>query len=58
MPCRHDPIVNPPDIEDTTHGLQKIKRKKGELSRNINEPSEGGLKTYYADHVDVSRSLE
>ena len=40
-PCRHDPIVSPPGIEDTTHGLQKVEDEKGELSRKFNEPSEG-----------------
>jgi hypothetical protein len=23
-PCRDDPVMGPPDIEDTTNGLQKI----------------------------------
>jgi hypothetical protein len=35
VPCRHDPLVSPPDIEDTTHALHKIERKKGELPRKI-----------------------
>jgi hypothetical protein len=38
-PSRHDAVVHPPDTEDTTHGLQEIEHKKGELSRRFNEPS-------------------
>ena len=39
MPRRHDPIVSPPNIEHTSHGLQKVEYKKGELSRKFNELS-------------------
>ena len=39
VPCYDDPVVSPPDIEDTTHGLQEIEREEGELSRGFNEPS-------------------
>jgi hypothetical protein len=45
VPSRHDSFVRPPDIEDTTHGLQKIEHEKGELSHKFNEPSEGQPKT-------------
>lgn len=38
VPLRHDPVVGPPDIENTAHALQEIKREKGELSRKFNEP--------------------
>jgi hypothetical protein len=31
-PCRDDPVVGPPDIEDTTSRLQKVKYEKRELS--------------------------
>jgi hypothetical protein len=27
-PCRDDPVMSPPDIEDTTNGLQKIECEK------------------------------
>jgi hypothetical protein len=30
VPCRDDPSVSPPDIEDTTHGLQKFEHEEGE----------------------------
>jgi hypothetical protein len=33
VPCRDDPSVSPPDIEDTTHGLQKFEHEEGELLR-------------------------
>jgi hypothetical protein len=45
VPCRDDPVVSPPDIEDTTHGLEKIEHEEGELSREFNEPSEWQWKT-------------
>ena len=45
IPCRHDPGVSPPDIEDTTHGLQKVKRKKGELSRKFKLAEQRGAET-------------
>jgi hypothetical protein len=35
VPCRHDPLVCPLDIEDTTHGLQKIEHEKEKLSKKI-----------------------
>ena len=38
VPFRHDPVVSPPDIENTTHALQEIEHEKGELSRKFNEP--------------------
>jgi hypothetical protein len=41
VPCRHDPLVSPLDIEDATHALQKIEYEKGELLSKFNEPSEG-----------------
>jgi hypothetical protein len=50
--------VSPPDIEDTTHGLQKIEHEEGELSRGFNERSESQRKNCQADHVDVSWPLE
>ena len=31
VPCRDDPVVSPPNIEDTANGLQKIECKKREL---------------------------
>ena len=40
VPCRDDPVLSPPDIEDTTHGLQKIEHEEGKLSREFDEPSE------------------
>ena len=58
VPCRDDPVVSPPDIEDTTHGLQKIEHEEGELSHESNEPSEWQQENCQADHVDVNRSLE
>src|SRR6266446_4675166 len=33
-PCGDDPVVSPPDIEDTTNCLHKVKREKRELSCN------------------------
>jgi hypothetical protein len=45
VPYRDNPVVSPPDIEDTTHGLQKIEHEEGELSREFNEPSMGTGKT-------------
>jgi hypothetical protein len=35
MPCGHDPLVRPPDIENTAHALQKVEHEKGELSRKF-----------------------
>jgi hypothetical protein len=32
VPCRDDPVVSPPDVEDTTHCLQKVEYEKRELS--------------------------
>jgi hypothetical protein len=32
VPCRDDPLVSPPYIEDTTNCLQKIECEKRELS--------------------------
>jgi hypothetical protein len=32
VPRRHDPVVSPPDIEDTTNCLQKVECEKRELS--------------------------
>ena len=58
VPCRDDPVVSPPDIEDTTHGLQKFEHKEEELLRKLNEPSEWQRENYQADHVDVSRPLD
>ena len=41
-PYRHDPVVGPPDIKDTTHGLQKVEREKGELScKNLMSRAKG-----------------
>lgn len=40
VPRRHDPVVSPPDIEDTTHALHEIEHEKGELPRKFNEPSD------------------
>ena len=31
-PCRDDPVVSPPDIEDTTNCLHKVEYEKTELS--------------------------
>ena len=31
-PCSDDPIVSPPDIEDTASCLQKVEHEKRELS--------------------------
>ncbi len=58
MPCGDDPIVSPPDIEDTTHGLQEIEHEEGELSYEFNEPRKCKQNNCQADHVDVSRPLE
>lgn len=33
-PSSDNAVVSPPDIENTTHGLQKVERKKGELPAN------------------------
>ena len=41
VPCRHDPVVSPPNIEDTPHGLEEVEHKKGNLSHIFNEPSKG-----------------
>ena len=37
---RDDPVVSPPDIEDTTNCLQKVEYEKRELSCKFNELSE------------------
>ena len=58
VPRRDDPVASPPYIEDTTHGLPKIKHEDGELSHESNEPSEWQQENCQADHVDVSRTLE
>ncbi len=58
VPCRDDPVVSPPDIEDTTHGLQKFENEEGELLHEFNEPSEWQRENCQANHVDVSRPLE
>lgn len=58
VPCCDDPVVSPPDIEDATHGLQKVEREEEKLSREFNELSKWQQKNYQADHVDVSRPLE
>jgi hypothetical protein len=58
VPFVDDPVVSPPDIEDTTHGLQEIEHEEGELSRAFNEPSKWQQENCQADHVDVSRPLE
>ena len=39
-PWRDDPVVSPPDIEDTTNCWQKAKYEKRELSYKFNKPSE------------------
>jgi hypothetical protein len=57
-PCRDDPVVSPPDIEDTTKGLQKVEYEKRELSWKFGEPSKWQQKNCKADHVDVSRPLK
>jgi hypothetical protein len=44
VPCCHDPILRPLDIEGTTYALHKIEHEKGELLRNFNEPSEAAEK--------------
>jgi hypothetical protein len=58
VPCRDDPLLSPPDIEDTTHGLQKFEHEEGELLCEFNQPSESQRENCQADHVDVSRPLE
>ena len=40
VPCRDDPVVSPPDIEDTTQSLQKVEHEEGKLLQEFNEPSE------------------
>ena len=45
VPCRHNPVVSPPNIKDTPHGLEEVEHKKGNLSHEFNEPSKGRLKT-------------
>ena len=30
-PCRYDPVVSPPDIEDATNSLQEVEYEKREL---------------------------
>ena len=35
VPCLDDPVVSPPDVEDTTHGLQRLEHEEGELSREL-----------------------
>jgi hypothetical protein len=35
VPRRHDPAVSPPNIEDPTHGLHKVKPEKRKLSCKI-----------------------
>ena len=35
VPCLGDPVVSPPDVEDTTHGLQRIEHEEGKLSREF-----------------------
>lgn len=58
VPCCDDPVVSPPDIEDATHGLQKVECEEGELTREFNELSKWQQKNYQTDHVDISRPLE
>jgi hypothetical protein len=57
VPCRDDPVVSPPYIEDTTHSLQKVEHEEGEL-REFSEASEWQREYWQADHVDVSRTPE
>ena len=40
LPCRDGSVMNPPDIKDATHCMQKVKHEKRELSCKFNEPSE------------------
>ena len=32
VPCRDDPVVNPPDIEDTANRLQKVEYERRKLA--------------------------
>ena len=57
-PCRDDPVVSPPDIEDTTNCLENIEYENRELSCRFNKPSEWQQKACQTDHVDVGRPLE
>jgi hypothetical protein len=57
-PCRDDPVVNPPDTEDTASRLQNVEEEKRELLGNFNEPSKWQQKNCQADHVDVGRPLK
>ena len=54
LPFRDGPVASPPEIKDTTHCMQKVKRKKRELSCKFYEMSEWQQKDCQADHIDVS----
>ena len=47
VPRRDDPVVCPPDIEDTAHGLPKVEHEEGKL-REFSEASESQRK-YLSD---------
>jgi len=40
-PGRDDPIVNPPNIENTTQGLYNIEYEKGKLGCKLDKLDEG-----------------
>ena len=57
-PCRDDPVVSPPDTEETADCLQNVEYEKRELWWTFNEPGKWQQKNCQTDHVDVSRPLK